>query len=261
MRKRMQVLVAVVLLAWATQTLLHQWGYGAEVPQDQQLAEKFVPGTARFAAGATLEMRGDATVIGDEVRLRQICRWSNADASVFSPVADLVICRFKGRSPFRTVTVDEIRNTLHDAGVNLAVVKFAGPLSCTVGRSDTPFDEKNALQSWADAKQQADDAVPASEDKSAAPISHHAPQLATGSQDTKTAPVPVFSSKANGADASPVKTLRSMLVADLSTRLGLPVEQLQVTFNPKDEKLLNLSTPLFQFNIEPRQVHDLGEVS
>jgi len=34
-----------------------------------------------------------------------------------------------------------------------------------------------------------------------------------------------------------------------------------VTFNPADEKLLNLSEPLFKFNIEPRQVRDLGEVS
>ena len=41
----------------------------------------------------------------------------------------------------------------------------------------------------------------------------------------------------------------------------MPQEQLQVAFSPADEKLLNLSEPLFKFNIEPRQVHDLGEVS
>ena len=74
MRKRMQVVIAVILLAWATQTLLHQWGFGAEVTQGDGSEEKFVPGTARFAAGATLELRGDATVIGAEVKLRQICR-------------------------------------------------------------------------------------------------------------------------------------------------------------------------------------------
>src|SRR5579871_6887014 len=71
MRKRMQVLIAVVLLAWATQTLLHQWGFGAEIPMDTPV-EKFVPGTDRYIAGATLEMRGDATIIGSEVRLKQV---------------------------------------------------------------------------------------------------------------------------------------------------------------------------------------------
>ena len=28
MRKTVQLLVALTLLAWATQTLFHQWGYG-----------------------------------------------------------------------------------------------------------------------------------------------------------------------------------------------------------------------------------------
>ena len=34
-----------------------------------------------------------------------------------------------------------------------------------------------------------------------------------------------------------------------------------MTFNPADEKLLNLSEPLFKFNIQSRRVHDLGDVS
>lgn len=42
-RKRMQLLIAIVLIAWATQTLLHQWGYGAEAASESQPAEKFVP--------------------------------------------------------------------------------------------------------------------------------------------------------------------------------------------------------------------------
>src|SRR5215472_13620513 len=117
MRKRIQVLIAVVLLAWATQTLLRQWGFGAEVPQTV-LAERFVPGTDRFVAGATLEMRGDATILGSEVRLKQVCRWSGADAEVFAPVADLVVVRINPRSPFKSISVEQVRNTLHDAGIN-----------------------------------------------------------------------------------------------------------------------------------------------
>jgi flagella basal body P-ring formation protein FlgA len=254
MRKRMQVVVAVVLLAWATQTLLHQWGFGAEVAQND--AEKFVPGTARFAAGATLELRGDATVVGADVKLRQICRWSDSDAAVFLPVADLVITRLNHGSPFRAISIDQIRTTLHDAGMNLAVVKFSGPMSCTICRSDASYDEQTALRQWAEAKEvKEDDGDPkrdagtrgrgdAEKDRTAAPAADK-----------------YGATSASLHDESPARTLRSLLIEDLSVRLGLSRDELQVTFNPADEKLLNLSEPLFKFNIEPRQVRDLGEVS
>jgi len=58
-----------------------------------------------------------------------------------------------------------------------------------------------------------------------------------------------------------VKTLRSLLVEDLAVRLGTDAEKLQLSFNPRDENLLNLSEPLFKFNIDGRQIHDLGEVT
>ena len=254
MKKRMQLVVIVVLLAWATQTLLHQWGFGAEVPATQDQTEKFVPGVGSYAGGATLELRGDATILGAEVKLRQVCRWSDSDAAVFQPVADLVVARINHGSPFRSITIDQIRATLHDAGMNLAVVRFAGPLTCTVTRSDSSYDEQTALRQWADAKE-----------------SHQDDTEAPGHRDTETKLPPSTSSpvspsadshvSASSSDENAPKTLRSLLVDDLSTRLSIPKEQLQVDFNPSDEKLLNLSQPLFKFNIDPRQVRDLGEVS
>jgi flagella basal body P-ring formation protein FlgA len=247
MRKRMQVLVAVVLLAWATQTLLHQWGFGATIPSDSP-AEKFVPGTERFIAGATLEMRGDATIVGSEVKLKQVCRWSDSDAQAFAPVADLVVMRLSAKSTFRAITVDQIRTVLHDAGVNLGVVKFSGPTSCTIGRSDTSFDEKNALREWAEAK--GEGRHDGTEGKAAAAA------VSTSSAVTQ----PVISVAAKEG-TSPVKTLRDLLVEDLAVRTGVGVEQLQVTFNPKDENLLHMSEPLFKFNIDGRLVHDLGDVT
>src|SRR2546423_13632038 len=95
MRKKVQLMVILTILAWATQTLFHQWGFGQDVAaqpapaQPAQPSEKFVPGTARFAAGATLELRGDATVYGPEVKLKQVCRWSARDAGVFAPISDI----------------------------------------------------------------------------------------------------------------------------------------------------------------------------
>src|SRR5579859_309772 len=255
MRKRIQVLVAVVLLAWATQTLLHQWGFGAEIPVDST-AEKFVPGTDRFIAGATLEMRGDATIVGSEVKLKQVCRWSDAEAQVFAPVADLVVMRLSSKSPYRAISVDQIRTVLHDAGVNLGVVKFAGPMSCTIGRSDTSFDEKNALREWAEAK------AGVSEEEGAKGRRDEGTEgMAAVAAASVPVAVPPVISVAAKEGTSPVKTLRDLLIDDLSVRTGLPVEQLQVTFNPKDENLLHMAEPLFKFSIDGRLVHDLGEVT
>ena len=39
----------------------------------------------RVAAGATLELRGEASVYGGEVQLKQVCRWSDADAAGLPP--------------------------------------------------------------------------------------------------------------------------------------------------------------------------------
>ena len=44
-------------------------------------------------------------------------------------------------------------------------------------------------------------------------------------------------------------------------RLSLPVDQLQMTFDPEDQSLLNLAAPQFKFNIEARHVFGLGDVS
>src|SRR5215208_2390164 len=88
-RKTIQLMVILTILAWATQTLLHQWGFGAEVSGVEPAAqEKFL-----YGGGATLEVRGEATVVGTEVKLKQVCRWSNADAAVFDPIGDLVLTR------------------------------------------------------------------------------------------------------------------------------------------------------------------------
>src|SRR5918993_1048006 len=97
-RKTVQLMVILTILAWATQTLLAQWGFGqavgmpyisgtapaAEVAESREPRESFVPDSnASRAAGspATLEIRGEATIVGTEVRLKQVSRWSERDAA------------------------------------------------------------------------------------------------------------------------------------------------------------------------------------
>jgi hypothetical protein len=95
-KKQVQLLVALTILAWATQTLLHQWGYGQEVSpvvdtSDLPGDSAFVPSTNNSTPSGTLELRHDASISGMDVKLKQVCRWSDADASVFTPVADLTL--------------------------------------------------------------------------------------------------------------------------------------------------------------------------
>ena len=258
-KKAVRLMVALTILAWATQTLMAQWGFGAgaradareEAPatspsEDLVTLEKFVPGTARFAAGATIELRGEATVIGEEVKLKQVARWTSQDDAVLAPLGELVLARIGGANPFRAVTVAEIKETLTAAGINIASIRFVGTTSCTVNRSDVEYDERTALQQWIDAKElnAAADAVPAT-----APV-----------QDDLAQALPAAAPVA--AEQKSVRTLRDLLVTDLAQRLSLPAETLQMSFRHADERFLNLSEPLFGFEVEPvRGMKNLGDVS
>lgn len=252
-RKKIQVLVILTLLAWATQTLLHQWGFGAEPSAaDDVAAEKFVPEPSRLPRGATIELRSEATIHGAEVRLKQICRWSDGDAKAFAQMGELVVARFAGRTPFKTISVDEIRQMLHDAGVNLALIQFAGPLACTVNRSDIEFNEGEALDDWIAARQPKGDGTTLPAQPSGNTVHDAA--------DRPTTEPTVAAAAARDSDSQP-HSLRDLLSADLAVRLALPKDDLQINFNPADQKLLNLSEPQFKFNLDGRNIHNLGTVS
>ena len=244
-RKTVQLMIALTILAWATQTLLHQWGFGAELaaspaqdPSDDGSAEKFVPGSSNVC-GATLEMRTEATIVGAEVRLKQVCRWSDADASAIAPIAELIVARITPDKPFKSISVNEIKSTLMDAHVNMAGINFVGPLTCTNNRSDANYDQRDAMQEWIDARKgDQTDAAPAT-----API------------ETAPKAQPIQAS----SDGS-VHSLRDLLTQDVSQRLNLPTDTLQVNFSPVNENVLNLSEPLFKFQIESIRVRNLGPV-
>ncbi len=230
-RKQAQMVVVALVLAMATQLLLHQWGYGAELPTPG--SEKFIGPSS--GTGTVIELRSEAAVIGDSITLRQVARWSSADKTVMDPMADLVLTRFSGDSPFEPVNVERIKAVLRAAGMNIAVLNFTGATSCTVSRSDEAVDQSTALQKWADAKSAGVAAVPVR---------------------------PVLAAEAPAVSDPPAtKTLRDVLLNDIAERLYLPVESLQVRFDAQDDKLLRTSEPLFQVTIESRQLRDLGDVS
>jgi flagella basal body P-ring formation protein FlgA len=238
-RKQVQLLVILTILAWATQTLMHQWGFSQVVSSAIDLSdmpaatdEKFVPNAADSTPSGTLELRQEATVSGPDVKLKQICRWSDADAAVFTPIADTTLLQFSANEPNRTISMEEINQTLHEAGVNIALINFTGATSCTITRSDAQADSQQTIQQWIDTQQPAAGTTTPAQ-----------------SPTTDAKPDPNF------------HTLRDLLVTDLSQRLSIPAETLQLTFSAQDEKLLSLAEPVFKFDVQPSRARALGNVS
>jgi flagella basal body P-ring formation protein FlgA len=124
-RKTVQLLVILTILAWATQTLFHQWGYGAIIVPSKQalMAHVEPPATIR-----TIEVRPQIATSSEAVTLREVCRWSESNQAALSPYANVVVCKTSGKS----ITVDQIKSALRDAGVDLKSVQFSGAAMCEI---------------------------------------------------------------------------------------------------------------------------------
>jgi flagella basal body P-ring formation protein FlgA len=129
-RKTVQLLVILTILAWATQTLFHQWGYGAIIVPSKQalMAHVDPPATVR-----TIEVRPQIVTSNEVVTLRDVCRWSESDQAALSPYADVVVCKTSGQS----ITVDQIKSALRDAGVDLKSMQFSGAAMCEIAQDDS----------------------------------------------------------------------------------------------------------------------------
>ncbi len=194
------------------------------------VAERFVPRTGTLCCGAgKMEIRSQATSSTDQIRLKQLCAWSDADADAFSPVADLVVDRFDGAESTHVVSALTIKTVLRQAGCNLGGILFKGSTQCVVARG-LAIDTADKPATVNDAAGPA--AAPATE---------------------KTAPA--------SGQAAPFHSLKDRLTEDLSQRLNIPVDRLEVSFANKDTNTLNLAEPTFHFDIEPRHVHDLGRIT
>ncbi len=247
-RQTVRVMVLLTILAWATQTLFHQWGFGqvvTGVAVDVTDQGKFMP--SNNVPAATIELRADVTVVGADVKLKQIARWNESDSAMLAPAADLVVVRLSQNTPYKTITLDELRGILSDSGVNMGQIRLSGAARCTVARTDVRFNEGDALQKWLDAR----DPKPAK--------ASDAPAEAVASPLDSPATVAVAAAPADRKKTpEPVRSLRDIVSDDLATRLQLPVDTMQITFNAKDDRVLNLVEGLFKFSLDPIRAKDLG---
>jgi flagella basal body P-ring formation protein FlgA len=144
--------------------------------------------------------------------------------------------------------MEQLKQTLRGAGVNLAMIRFGGPIQCMVSRSDVRLNEGDALRQW----------IAAHEPKTNQRKAEAAPAPAVL---PATRPAPAAMASAGDSQRVEVQTLRQRLVQDLAQRLSLPADSIQMRFNPADDKVLNLATPQFKFNLEPTRVYNLGNVA
>lgn len=274
-RKTVRLMVILTILAWATQTLLAQWGFSAEQQAGstpvlrESPHEVFVP--ADRTVGGTLELRSEAIVPGADVTLKQICRWGDRDSATFAPIADLKLLALSPKTTFQSIGLAEVKSLLHDAGVSLGNINFTGAASCTVSRSDAVVDELTALQQWIDAKRgnavtESTAAVLANQPESALhenarrdlrELDGAAEPVLASSGPTEDPAAPM----APGGPSKEFRTLRQVLIADLGARLGENADDLQMHFGIKDEKVLALSEPHFRFQVEPTRARSLGNVN
>lgn len=249
LQKTFRLVIALAIVAWAAQAVFAQ--------------ERFVPSSGSSRSGlstATLELRGEATVVGADVKLKQVCRWSDGDAAAFEPIADLVVVRMGQGTPYRAIRVSELKQTMQDAGVNLAFIKFAGTTQCTITRSDVSAagDERASLDEWVNARTKPATTQPAK--ASAVSVTPSEGSLARTAAAVTPAHLDGAAPSAKD-EAKQYHTLRELLAADLAERLSLSPDALQLHFNPVDDKVLNLSEPQFRFNCDGQRIHNLGNVS
>jgi flagella basal body P-ring formation protein FlgA len=244
-RKKVQLLVLLTLLAWATQTLFHQWGYGALIMPQTGSASALATGGS--AAGTILEIRPQIQTPGATIMLRDVCRWSEKDQAVLEPVADLVVSRLSDAPGVRTVSVEQIKSALHDAGVNVSDVQFSGAALCavTVGKVDAIDIERAVMRQDVDATTQPA-AQPTADPKAA--------DSKTADSKTGVAPAPVV------ADAQQTP-LKDLLLAQLHEELKLSPEQMQVDFDTKNQAVLAMTSPRCKFDITPQGTTTLGPVA
>ena len=274
------ILIAVVL---AAPTYARQ----AE-PVDQPV---FVPRAQ--GALATIELRPIARVYGSQVTLKQVGRWSRNDIPYFDALQDLVIAQVSPGREGVVISHEQIRTTLHDAGVNLASIRFTGAASVSItvstaasptagqrlpealritGERSTANDsgENSGKHSAIDNVIVAQAANADHNTNSAMSTSDNADLIAAAvANQDETVSGELVGPRLPTQARQPIQPLRehvettdlrTMLVNELANRSRMKLEQLQIEFAEKDRGVLALTSPQFRFDVKPR-MSVLGPVS
>lgn len=238
--KKARLFLLFILFMGLVQVVWTRSAHGQTFENADRTSEKFLANASKANREVTLSFRDEATVVGSDIRLKQIARWSDSDKEILDPIGELIVAHLDDKSKNRILSISDAKNLLRDAGINIATINFTGAAACRVSRSDAVFDQNAALEKWAK-ETPAPTTTEATVEKAAA-VSN---------------PPPVQPIVAE----SPYKNLQQLLVENLAAKLSVPADTLQVTFRGQDDKVLRLMEPHYKFGIEPQRCGNLGEVS
>ena len=241
-KKAQKTVIAAMVLAWATQTLVSQWASGAE-PTAQTSADS--------EGVVTITMRESASVGGTSVRLADVCRLAGDDGSL----GRLTLAYRETSAKTLSVGVEQVIRVLGEAGVGPARVRFQGPILCEVSFTDaapaivTMTSQEAALLEWAG------EPAPA---KPVEPVKQPAPRVVAETtvaveEDT------VSWGEMQRFDAADAEPLADVLRRDLATRLGLDESAIDLRFRDPSADILMLKVAPGE--VRPTRASDLGPVS
>jgi flagella basal body P-ring formation protein FlgA len=102
------------------------------------LAASFLAAEASPGAAAIIEMKQDAHVEGNIIRLADIARVESAEPEEQQALEQVYVTLAPAPGQAKTVALDEVRSRLRTQGVNLGRVIIEGALCTTVRRRGTP---------------------------------------------------------------------------------------------------------------------------
>ncbi len=223
---------------------------GGRVCAQTSSGEQFV------SPGVVLELRSAASVVGPEIRLKDVLRWNDAGSTICEPLADVVVARF-GTGSTSSIALQDIRKVLDGAGVTPGGIRLQGPMQMQVSRIQAV-----SRQVASPAPVRAEAVVAATERGSANQIEPMVASDATLPQ-ADGAPGP---RKTSGGEApvQPQKarlTLRQLLEQDVARRLSIDPLVLDVQLETADPSVLELSQPDYEFTMVPRLMRRIGPAS
>jgi flagella basal body P-ring formation protein FlgA len=235
-RRARRLVLAALVLAWATQLLVTQWAAGSALAGDSALAGEVV----------RVRMLASAEVTGAKVRLGHVCtlEWVGAAVSRGDAgrVEDAVIAE-AGAGGTVTVEIGPVLRALSSAGLKPGEIRLDGAVRCVVSlKPADPHGDEAGLMAWAGGSSADGPAT------RAAP-----PQAPAGEAEAR---LEVEFVEFHGETGS----LGELLRHDLARRLELAPETVQLTFAPSAMESLK-RTGVAVRHIRPLKADDLGEVS
>lgn len=182
-----------------------------------------------------------AVVVGDSIRLDDLCELKGFDSETEKVIAALTITTAPPPGGSRIVHLEMIRATLATNHINMATVSLKGATNCEVSR---PGSIKPAVNQAAPSKN--------ARSKRETSKKNRSPQQRQSVGSMKNIP-----SKIEVADDTEV-TLRQAVVDFFNHELRRYQGRAEVVFDHTSEQVLDLSGPQYTFHVRRRQNHPLG---